>query len=381
MKISWALFSLLNLAYWLLHRNLLRGLANLSRNRSNPDRPSISILLAARDEEAHLADCLLALMAQDYPTERTQIIVVNDRSTDRTPSILAEIQARYPGRIESLTLETTDSTLSPKKYALTLGMAKAKGDIILTTDADCSMGHHWASAMVEQFAPHTGMVMGLASFYPPVNHSRWVWNIQSLEFLSYSVVAASLVGLGFPVHGNASNIAYRRKAFEEASGFASHGHITSGDDDFLLQSVHKLGNWDVKYSVVKETEVFTAPPYDLRHFWEQRKRWAGKCGFYQPRQVIFLSLIFGYYSLILVALVGGLVSRRLRLMGVIGFLVKTLADYRVMRAGTRFFGKPELMEAFVPTALLHIPLIVGAVLFGSSGQFTWKNQKIHSRMH
>ncbi len=380
MKTLAALISLLNLGYWVLHRRLLQGLGNLGRNRSNPDRPPISILIAARDEEARLADCLSALLAQDYPPAKTQIIVVDDRSTDGTAGILADFQSRHPGRIQSLRVDQTDPTVSPKKYALSLGMVEAQGEIILTTDADCTMGRQWASALVEQFAPGTGMVLGLAAFYEPVKRQRMVWEVQSLEFLSYSVVASSLVGLGFPVHGNASNIAYRKTAFDEVSGFDSHKNITSGDDDFLLQAIHKSGRWDIKYSVLKETEVQTAPPESLRHFWEQRKRWAGKCGFYQPRQVAFLGAIFGYYLLILSALAGGIFSRRLLRLGLFGFAVKTLADFKVMRAGMRLYGKPEMMKAFVPTAIIHIPLIVGAVLFGLRGQFTWKNQTTRSRI-
>jgi hypothetical protein len=246
------------------------------------------------------------------------------------------------------------------------------------------MGPLWVSSLVEEFSEKTGLVLGMTSYYrlspngssspPPF------WGTQALEFISYGIVAAALVGLRFPVHGNANNIAYRRKVYDLASGFDGHGRIVSGDDDFLIQSIHALGRWDIRYAVRPESQVQTEPPLTLRQFWEQRKRWASKCGFYKPKQAAFLAAIFLFYSTILTFLVLGPVmgSLGLFLVGLGSWGVKTGMDYLVMRKGLTLFGRKELLSHFTSASLVHIPLIIAAVVAGTLVGFTWKGQ-IHKR--
>jgi len=76
----------------------------------------------------------------------------------------------------------------------------------------------------------------------------------------------------------------------------------------------------------------------------------------------------------------GIWNARWAWMGLLGFAVKTLADYAVMRKGLTDFGLGGLMRFYPITALLHIPLILAAVLFGTFGDFTWKGQKMRREM-
>lgn len=369
----WLFLGAANAVYAVLNGQLIRGLGQLASPR--PDnggwRPKVSVLIAARNEELRIRKCLDCLEAQDYPRSLTEILVVDDRSTDGTAAILAEYAARIPG-FRYLSLAETPSGLSPKKHALSQGLRLATGEIIITTDADCIMAPEWIRSLVAEFGPDTGLVSGLTTYY---EEGAGLWDsVQALEFFSYAVVAAALIGLKFPVNGNANNLAYRREVFDAVSGFASHGGIVSGDDDFLIQSIHKQGRWSIRYAISPESQVQTEPPSDLRHFWEQRKRWASKCSLYQPKQVAFLALIFAYYASIPLSLLAGLFQRPWLIAGLAGFAVKTGTDWLVMRRAARLFGKQRLMRAFLPTALLHIPLIIAAVLAGSFGEFTWKGQ-------
>jgi cellulose synthase/poly-beta-1,6-N-acetylglucosamine synthase-like glycosyltransferase len=379
-----------NLAYVVLSRRLLVGLRNLARPRESnpeisPERPPVTVLIAARNEEERIAPCLEALFAQDYPRDRLQIIVVDDRSEDRTAEILADFQGKQGDLLSVVRVQATPFGLSPKKHALAQGMKEARGEIILTTDADCLMGPRWISTLVEHFAENTGLVLGMTSYYRlplPGGAGRPLrfWGTQALEFISYGIVAAALVGLRFPVHGNANNIAYRRRVYDLASGFDGHGRIVSGDDDFLIQSIHALGRWDIRYAVHPDSQVQTEPPLSLRQFWEQRKRWASKCGFYKPKQAAFLAAIFLYYVTILSCLVLGSVFRSpgLFLAGLGSWGIKTGMDWLVMRSGLSLFGRRELLRHFPSAAVLHIPLIIAAVAAGSVMGFTWKGQ-LHRR--
>src|SRR5690606_13280472 len=363
---------LANLVYAYLNAQLLKGLGNLKRDSvPPPDRfPMVTILIAARNEESRIRKCLDCLVAQDYAPDKLQFIVVDDRSQDGTAGILREYADRWPDRFLPLFISETAPGYSPKKYALSRGLEKAAGEIIVTTDADCIMSADWISTLVAEFSEDTGLVLGMTSYYPVGRESR-AWGVGALEFLSYGVVAAALIGLRFPVHGNANNIAYRRKVYDLSAGFAGHGEIVSGDDDFLIQSIHKLGRWRIRYSVHPGSQVRTEPPLSLGQFWEQRKRWASKCSLYQPKQVAFLGAIFSYYALILICLVAGLFRKDFLVLGALSWCVKTGSDYLVMDKGTRIFAKRGLMRFFPLAGLIHIPLIIAAVAAGSFGGFTW----------
>lgn len=409
---------LLNLGYFRLHLVLRAGLRRLApegpaeRRSPAPGRspmrnssptplpkplpttpPTVTVLIAARNEEEHLPALLSALAGQDYPRDRFEVIVVDDRSTDATAEILAAAKGHFPVRLLPCRVLTAPVGLSPKKNALTLGLESAQGEIILTTDADCLMGPGWIRGMVESFSPETGMVLGLTvydlskAFKEERPFFRQVLPVASLEFLSYGLVGAALIGAGFPVHGNANNLAYRRQAFADAGGFSGHAEIVSGDDDFLLQAIHASGRWEVRFSASPGTALTTAPPENTAHFWEQRKRWASKCGYYAKPQLFFLALIFLYYVLIAgLSLLGAITyaiwpfaGKACFLLGIGSFFIKTVCDYRVMAFGARILNQESLLKSFPLTALAHIPLILGAVMAGTFGSFEWKGQKVRKR--
>jgi chlorobactene glucosyltransferase len=102
-----------------------------------PQPARVSIMLPARNEEKNIAACLQSLVNLDYPA--LEIIVVNDRSTDRTREIVEEFQEKH----EHITLinntELHDGWTG-KNFALHLGVQQARGDWYLFTDADTC--HH-----------------------------------------------------------------------------------------------------------------------------------------------------------------------------------------------------------------------------------------------
>ena len=64
------------------------------------------------------------------------------------------------------------------------------------------------------------------------------------------------------------------------------------------------------------------------------------------------------------------------LLGTVSWMLKTLMDYSVIRLGTKIFQQENLLNRFFSAAIMHIPLIVMAVIFGTFGQFVWKDQRV-----
>ncbi len=368
----------MNALYALIHYRLISGLKRLPfpQPPSPLKNPTVSVIIAIRNEEDVLHECLDSLISQDYPESLCQFILVNDRSTDKTPEILRRYSVSHPGRFTIINISEKESSFSPKKYAIHKGLDSSTGDIIFSTDADCRFGSKWISSTVSQFSSKTGIVLGATSYYHPQNLKKMIWGMQALEFFSYTIVSSSLVANRFPINSNANNMAYQKQAYLEAGGFSSNQHIVSGDDDFLLQRIAALKTWEVKFNCTPESQVETRPNVSISEIWEQRKRWASKCALYAPKQVLFLSFVYIYFFSILIFCAAGLFSSLAIIVGTLSWLIKTGLDYFTLARGIKLFHQQHLLRWFLPAAIFQIPLIVFAVLFGSLGRFTWKGQTV-----
>lgn len=98
--------------------------------------PSVSVVVAARDEARHLEKALRSVLAQRYPA--LEVIAVDDRSTDATPAILADL-ARDDARLRVVRVDELPPGWLGKNHALQAGAARASGEWLLFTDADVVM--------------------------------------------------------------------------------------------------------------------------------------------------------------------------------------------------------------------------------------------------
>ncbi|ADV62655.1 glycosyl transferase family 2 [Isosphaera pallida ATCC 43644] len=102
-------------------------------DRPQQDWPLVTAIIPAKDEESTLADCLNSVLAQDYP--RLEVIVVDDRSRDRTRAIAENIAARDP-RVRVLPIDHLPEGWTGKTHALHVASQHAKGDWLWFLDAD-----------------------------------------------------------------------------------------------------------------------------------------------------------------------------------------------------------------------------------------------------
>ena len=127
------------LAAGVLGVDMILGLRSLPRLRaaSTPERaPSVSVVLAARDEAGHIAPAVQSLLAQSYPA--LEVVAVDDRSTDGTGQILDRLAEQYD-RLEVIHVEALPAGWLGKNHALQRGAEAATGELLLFTDADVMM--------------------------------------------------------------------------------------------------------------------------------------------------------------------------------------------------------------------------------------------------
>lgn len=105
--------------------------------------PFISVILPVRNEERYIAACVASIFAQDYPLDRMEVIFVDGCSQDRTPALLREMQKEHP---QIVLLDNPNKTVP---YAMNIGIAAARGEVIVRLDAHAEYPSDYVRLSVE----------------------------------------------------------------------------------------------------------------------------------------------------------------------------------------------------------------------------------------
>ncbi|MEL6614709.1 MAG: glycosyltransferase, partial [Bacteroidota bacterium] len=280
------------------HGTYANGNGAVAHRTARDPLPRIAVLVAARDEEATISRCLDALLAQDYPADRIEIVVADDHSTDRT----AEIVHRYAERTAPVVLAGSSETLpvsapeasgdgAPpdtgeiqvryvrvpdpegdlcgKALAIHTATEKTEAPVLLVTDADCAPPRGWARALVASLTGETGLTGGLT-----LMEQRTAFHAaQSLDWAFLLGAASAMTEAGLPATAMGNNIAFTREAYESVGGYP--GLPFSVTEDYaLFKAIAEAGRWRVRFPIEPETVVRTLPARSLAHAYRQRRRWA-----------------------------------------------------------------------------------------------------------
>ncbi|RZI85312.1 MAG: glycosyltransferase, partial [Rubrivivax sp.] len=170
----------------------------------------VSIIVAARDEEDNIGKTITDLIAQSYPKHLTEIIIIDDHSSDKT----AEIVLSYADKNVRLIKLNEDKALnSYKKKAIQTAIGTCSGDLIITTDADCRMGDKWLSTIVALYEEKDYKMISSPVGY--FQEKSLFEQLQSLEFLYLIGLGASTIGNKKPSTCNGANLAYEKATFYE----------------------------------------------------------------------------------------------------------------------------------------------------------------------
>jgi len=236
---------------------------------SDEQLPTVSIVVAARNEEKNILTCIESLDKLIYPEGKLEIIIVDDASTDGTGKIIKDFIKEKP-RFKTFILdENQTGKLKGKIRAMAEGIKIADGEIILTTDADCVVSPLWAKTIASYYVGNVGVVNGFTTQFVKNSFS----GMQAIDFIYLLFIAAGTINLGKPVSCIGNNMSFRKKAYVETGGFENLPFSVT-EDFLLLNSIHKLKKFAVIYPLNKDSLVISKPAESMKELFSQKKRWA-----------------------------------------------------------------------------------------------------------
>lgn len=368
--LTWVLVGLL--AYYVFFvTRVYVGLRRLPLQGATPYCPTVSVIIAARNEERTIADCVRSVLAQDYPHDALKITVVDDASTDATAAIVRTIATGDP-RVSLLTLpERRKDGIGGKPDAIRAGVESADSEIVMTTDADCLHPTAWVRTIVSTFAPSTAMVAGPVSLGDtPSLFSR----VERLDFLGLVISGAGLIGAGRPIICNGANLAYRREAYLGVLDGVQH---SSNDDGTLMSRIVTRGLGGVTFASAPDALVTTEGQGELRSFFRQRRRWAAVRGrFLDPTIYLELALLFAFFVVLLLSTVVAIFDRTTVPAVLAVWCVKVGVDLLPLLHATRNWRVDRRWIEIVLAEVFHPFSIVISTVLSVVGPFRWKERTL-----
>ena len=225
------------------------------------DYPPITLLVAAYNEAAGIAETLRSIDAQRYPAP-IEVIVIDDGSRDATSDV-----ARAAG-YDWLRLLVQPHNRG-KAAALNLGLAHAREELIVTVDADCRLHPDALRILVEEYLngqPQTAAVAG--AVFVQNTGSSWVTRLQHWDYFhGIAATKRTQAAFGGTLVAQGAFSLYRRSILLEIGGWPS----CIGEDIVVTWAILRRG-WFVGYA--EDAVCFTRVPESLGGLARQRTRWA-----------------------------------------------------------------------------------------------------------
>lgn len=248
--------------------------------------PGVTVLVCAWNERENLEGLIPLLDSQEYPN--FEVILLDDRSDDGSEQFIRENINNWK-HIRYIRINDQFSHVTPKKYALTVGMKQARYPIALMTDADCRpSSNHWITAMTSQVSEEKDIVLGFSPYQKFSGLLNWFIRCETfytaVQYLSFSLAGLTYMGVG-------RNVLYKTSVFFANKGFYTHRNVYGGDDDIFLNEVSTSSNTTI--SVETESFVYSIPKTSWKSWYRQKQRHLSVSKYYKPRNKMMLGVLSG----------------------------------------------------------------------------------------
>lgn len=360
-----SLYALLIFYYW-------NGWTKLTHYTPSPltDYRFLSIIIAARNEAENISVLLKALAQQTYSKDYFEIIVVDDFSSDNTIQKVKEFP--LPNLI--LIQPQISSLASSKKKAIEAGIKIARGELIVTTDADCNPSKFWLETINNFYL--TKEAVFVAAPVKFLHDQSLLHLFQSLDFLTLQGITAASVSSDFHTMCNGANLAYKKEAFVNVNGFEGIDNIATGDDMLLMHKIRTKYPGKIFYLKHQDAIVTTQPMHNWKDFFMQRKRWASKTLVYDDYRIILvLAFVFLLNCLFITLIIVSIFSIS-NWWIVFGFwIAKTVIELPFVNSVAKFYNEENIVKYLFLFQPLHSFYTVYVGLISQFSKYEWKGRK------
>jgi len=343
---------------------------NTDYRRKESDLPTVTILVACRNEEHNIENCLRSLIDLNYPKEKLKILVGNDQSEDNTLKIARQFESKYDF-IQVIDIQEDSTGLKAKARVMAQLDKHAVGDYYLVTDADVCVNSNWIlgllSNMNEEIGVASGTTMvksnGIGGLFQEID---WAYFMGLLNVISYSGVPATAVG---------NNMIIRKVAYWQTGGY-SKIRFSITEDYKLYKEVCDKG-W--KWNNIMNNDVlgYSEKTNGFIPLLHQRKRWLSG-GKELPWYWWILFGIYGAYyfvsvALVLIFLLKFPVDNYLLLIPVIKWGLQSIQIFNIYRHLSQ--KPPNLLKLIIYEFYLTLITISTAIFFVLPVKTNWKDRK------
>ena len=230
---------LISIAYFFWLFLLIR--AKRPHKNSGEEIPSVSVLMAFRNEEKNLSRCISGLKKLNYPEDKLEILLLDDHSEDAGAEIVASL-IKDDNRIKMIKVDEPKGNLQGKTNALALGIRESKGDILAVTDADCFVEENWLLDSIKYFAPDTGLVASYTDIDEKLDfqadssenkylNSKRFAHLQAVDMSILQTIAGRSSNWGHTLTVLGNNLLFRRIVYEEIGGYERGDRGDAVEDD------------------------------------------------------------------------------------------------------------------------------------------------------
>jgi 1,2-diacylglycerol 3-beta-glucosyltransferase len=334
-----------------------------------PPTPTVSIVIAARNEELNIPALLDSLLQQTYPRDLLEILVVDDRSTDRTALLVQEYGQRY-AHIRLVSVHLDDGHLRGKTNALTQGMEASSGEIIMITDADCVVPPGWVEEIIRHY---TDTSIGVVAGFTALRDTDWFSAMQSLDWLVLLTIASGAVRMDVPLTAIGNNLSVRRTAYDRVGGYRQIPFSVT-EDYALFRAVTSTAKLKARFPLDSRALVVSSPCTTWKELYRQKKRWFMGAKDIGALKMILFGLVYAFNLLLVLGIAFSGLQAILPALA-----LKVCADLALAVPPLYAFRRWRLLLAFPlyePYFILYV-LLFPLILLRSS-EIIWKERMFKS---